>query len=166
MVDAVLRLRGADVQYGGVQGARRLRLLEGRARARPRLWRRRPRDGAARTHHVDQGPATEERAHRADQESGEAECGRSEGREEEEIPARRASGAVRALGRAGEEQEGTRELRSVPAKPQARLQRVDRRGQARGNARSTCEAGDGVDRRGEVAELEVRTAVVRECVDG
>src|SRR6185503_20153137 len=69
------------------------------------------------------------------------------------------SRAARALGGAGEEQEGARQLRVVPAEPPARLQRVDRRGQARGDARRARETGGRMDRRGEVAELEVRTAV-------
>ena len=79
--------------------------------------------------------------------------------ERQKTPRAAAARSPRARGGAGEEQEGARELRSVPAEPQTRVQRVDRRGEARGDARSTREAGDRVDRRGEGAELEIPEAV-------
>ena len=58
-------------------------------------------------------------------------------------------------GRVQDEQEGAGGVRRVQPEPQARVRRVDHRSQERRDARAAARAGDRVDGRGQVAELEV-----------
>jgi hypothetical protein len=73
--------------------------------------------------------------------------------------ARPAPGVPGARGGAGEEPQGARGVRGVLPEPQARLLRMDRRGQARRDEGRARRTGGGVDGGGEASALEVPAAV-------
>ena len=67
----------------------------------------------------------------------------------------RGQGSQGARSRAREEQEGDRGVRDLSTRTAPRVLRLDQRGEARGDEGEARAAGRRVDRRGQVAELEV-----------
>jgi hypothetical protein len=60
-----------------------------------------------------------------------------------------------------EERDGAQDVRRIPAERATRLRRMDRRSQARGDARQALGAGRRMDGRGQAPQLEVRELLTR-----
>ncbi|CAA9331345.1 MAG: hypothetical protein AVDCRST_MAG11-2488, partial [uncultured Gemmatimonadaceae bacterium] len=156
-----LRAPGDPVQHGRLQGALRVRLLEGVARARRRRLGRAG-DGAVRPHPQPRRPAARRDAARLRRRGGAAQRGgraaadaraQASARHDARRDPRRAPPGARRPPRGGG---GVREAQPEPA---ARVRRVGGRGEDRRDARPPGRPGGRVDRRGKGAQLEVRAAL-------